>query len=142
MLRRGADDGPGFHWRCLVTWPYTHHVWDCLSSVWSPAPPVETPQESAGPSPLELASVRGQAPVKIAVPYRFTPADELAEAGVLDELAVLGERGLSPWAAADRLFNQIGSGGADVAGVASGGDGPGSGPGSPLTLPGADQLPV
>lgn len=125
-----------------MTWSYTHHVWDCLSSVWSPAPPVETPQESAGPSPLELASVRGQAPVKIAVPYRFTPADELAEAGVLDELAVLGERGLSPWAAADVLFNQIGSGGADVAGVAPGGDRPRGGLTSTETRPDADPLPV
>jgi hypothetical protein len=71
--------------------------------------------------------------------------DEVADAedAVLDDLAALmAAQGLSPWAAADRLFNQIGSGGADVAGVASGGDGPGSGPGSPLTLPGADQLPV
>jgi hypothetical protein len=40
------------------------------------------------------------------------------------------------------LPSKIDPGGADVAGVASGGDGPRSGPGSPLTLPGADQLPV
>jgi hypothetical protein len=125
-----------------VTWPYTHHVWDCLASVWSPAPPVETAQEAAGPTPQDWASVSGQAPVKIVVPYSFTPAAEAAEAVVLGELAVLGEQGLAPWAAADRLFNAIGSDGGDVASVAPGGDGPGSGPESPLTHPGADPLPV
>jgi hypothetical protein len=91
---------------------------------------------------LDWASVSGQAPVKIVVPYSFTPADEAAEAVVLDELAVLGEQGLSPWAAADRLFNQAGSGGADVAGVAPGGDRPGSGLASTEPRPDADPLPV
>jgi hypothetical protein len=82
------------------------------------------------------------APVKIVVPYLFTPADELAEAVVLGELAVLGEQGLAPWAAADALFNKIRSGRDGTAGVAPGGDRPRSGPGTPLPPPDADPLPV
>jgi hypothetical protein len=82
------------------------------------------------------------APVKIVVPYSFTPADEAAEAGVLDELAVLAERELSPWAAADALFNKIDSGRDGTAGVAPDGDRPRSGPATPLTPPDADPLPV
>jgi hypothetical protein len=82
------------------------------------------------------------APVKIVVPYSFTPADELAEAVVLGELAVLGEQGLAPWAAADRLFNKIRSDRDGMAVVASGGDAPGGGPAAPLPPPGADPLPV
>jgi hypothetical protein len=70
---------------------------------------VETPQGAdEEPSPLDWASVSGQAPVKIVTPYSFTPADEAAEAVVLGELAVLGEQGLAPWAAADHLFNRAG----------------------------------
>jgi hypothetical protein len=65
-------------------------------------------QEAAEPTPQEWASVAGFPPVKIVAAYSFTPADELAEAAVLGELAVLGERGLSPWAAADHLFNRAG----------------------------------
>ncbi|MFI7448132.1 hypothetical protein ACIBQX_11595 [Nonomuraea sp. NPDC049714] len=126
-----------------MTWPFPGWGWDHWPELWSSAPSTtETAQEPAGPSPLDWASVHGQAPVKIVVPYRFTVEDEAAEAVVLDELAVLGEQGLSSWAAADRLFNAIGSGGADVAGVAPGGDGPRSGPEATLTPPGADPLPV
>jgi hypothetical protein len=126
-----------------MTWPFPGWGWDHWPELWSSArSTAETAQESAEPSPLDWASVSGRPPVKIVVPYSFTPADETAEAVVLDELAVLGEQGLSPWAAADRLFNQIGSGGADVAVVAPGGVGPGSGPGTPLASPGVDPLPV
>jgi hypothetical protein len=126
-----------------VNWPFPGWGWDHWPELWSSAPSTaETAQEAAGPSPLEWASVSGQAPVKIVVPYSFTPADEAAEAVVLDELAVLAERELSPWAAADALFNKIGSGRDGTAGVAPGRDAPGDGPATPLPPPDADPLPV
>lgn len=72
---------------------------------------------------------------------RYEVAD--AEDEVLDGLAALmAAQGLSPWAAADQMFNKIGSGGADLAGVAPGGDGPRSGPASTETRRDAGSLPV
>jgi hypothetical protein len=99
-------------------------------------------QEAAEPTPQEWASVAGFPPVKIVAAYSFTLADEAEEAVVLDELAVLAERELSPWAAADALFNKIDSGRDGTAGVAPGGDRPRSGPGTPLPPQDGRSLPV
>jgi hypothetical protein len=126
-----------------MTWMFPQWSWDHWPELWSPTPSTgEEPPEAAVPTPQEWASVSGQAPVKIAVPYSFTPEDESAEGVVLDELAVLAERGLSPWAAADRLFNKIDSGRDGMAEVAPGGDRPGGGLETPLPSQGGGSLPV
>lgn len=111
--------------------PRLPHAWEVSFYGLDPSEPIggqalaeADGEEMFRPTPEERAAVQGMPPVKLAVPYRFTVADDAAELAVLGELAALiASRALSPWAAASLMF----------AGGAAGVDAPGGAPASPET---------